>query len=108
MRLCILYFLLLALSPVSAAFLESSTVAHSGDSSRVNLLNRLATSLRETDHDTALRYAEEAFSISREIEYRSGEAVALENMGWIFYRKADYVKALQLSIEALKVAEEIG
>src|SRR5689334_6301007 len=108
MRLCILYFFVLALSPASAAFLETHSIAHSGDSCRVNLLNRLSTSLRETDHETALRYAEEAFSISREIEFRNGEAIALENMGWIYYRKADYVKALQLSIESMKISEEIG
>jgi two-component system sensor histidine kinase/response regulator len=82
--------------------------AHASDTSRANSLNRLATSLRETDHDTALRYAEEALNISSELNYPKGKTVALENMGWIYYRKADYVKALQLSIESMKIAEHMG
>src|SRR5687767_5851881 len=79
--------------------------AHAGDTSRANLLNRLATSSREPDHDTALRYGEEAFNISHEWNYAKGKTGGLEIMGWIYYRKADYVKARQLSIELMKIAE---
>lgn len=78
------------------------------DTSRVNLLNRLATSMRETDHDAALKYADEALDIANELEYYKGKASALGNIGWIYYRKADYVKALQLSIESMKISEQIG
>jgi two-component system sensor histidine kinase/response regulator len=102
-----LFFWLAALAAPALAFNEYGH-AQASDTSRANLLNRLSTSLRETDHDTALRYAEEAFSIANDLDYPKGKAVALENMGWVFYRKADYVKALQLSIESMKIAEQLG
>src|SRR6187401_694885 len=105
MRLTLVYLIMLA-SQAAAAYHYQDTLAIQGsDTSRVNQLNRISTSLRETDHDTALRYADEAYALAREIEYPKGQAVALGNMGWIYYRKTDYVKALQLSIESMKIAE---
>lgn len=78
------------------------------DTGRVNLLNRLANSMRETDNEAALKYSEEAYNLSRELNYLAGKAAALGNLGWIYYRKAEYVKALQLSIESMKISEQIG
>jgi two-component system, sensor histidine kinase and response regulator len=104
----LLLFCLLLLAVQAAATSSKDHRQAPADTSRVNLLNGLATSLRETDNEVALRYAEEAYQIAREAGYLKGKAVALGNLGWIYYRKADYVKSLQLSIEAMKIAEELG
>lgn len=78
------------------------------DTSDVNLLNRMAMSLRETDHDLARRYADDALKLAEAIDYKKGKAAALGNIGWVYYRQSDFVKALQHSIESMKLAEEIG
>jgi signal transduction histidine kinase len=106
MRICIL-FLMLASQATTAIALKDNR-GQAGDTSKVELLNGLATSLRETDNDVALRYAEEAYQLAHSGGYLRGKAVALGNLGWIYYRRADYVKALQLSIESMKIAEQLG
>jgi two-component system sensor histidine kinase/response regulator len=108
MRLTLLYFFLLAFKAATAITLQDNSASQRLDTVRVNQLNRISTSLRETDHDSALHYADEAYAAAREADYQKGKAVALGNMGWIYYRKADYVKALQLSIESMKIAEQLG
>src|SRR5688572_27245751 len=108
MRPFTLFLLLLASQAATAISFYNNGGRPVNDTSQVNLLNGLATSLRETDNDVALRYAEEAYQLAHKGAYLKGEAVALGNLGWIYYRRADYVKALQLSIESMKIAEQLG
>ncbi|MFZ5971933.1 MAG: tetratricopeptide repeat-containing sensor histidine kinase [Bacteroidota bacterium] len=89
--------------------LQAQAQAHAqADTARVNLLNRMATSLRESDHDMALAYSRDALELAKKLNYSRGQGMALGNMGWIYYRKSDFVKALEYSIEAIKMAEAIG
>jgi two-component system sensor histidine kinase/response regulator len=108
MRLTLFYLILIASQAMAASNYGDTLAIAGSDTSRVNQLNRISTSLRETDHDTALKYADEAYALAHEVDYPKGKAVALGNMGWIYYRKSDYVKALQLSIESMKIAEQLG
>lgn len=78
------------------------------DTAKVNFLNRMATNLRESDIDAALKYSQEALSIAGELDYPRGKAEALGNMGWIHYRKTDFVQSLRYSFEAIKISEQIG
>lgn len=39
------------------------------------------------------------------LNYKRGLGWALENLGWIYYRKGDYSKAFELATEALKIGE---
>jgi signal transduction histidine kinase len=87
--------------------LAKHSVAHPDDSSRVDLLNRMALSMRESDHDMALQYANDALQLADKIAYTRGKAAALGNIGWAYYRKSDYVKSIQHSIEAMKLSEQV-
>jgi signal transduction histidine kinase len=78
------------------------------DTTQVNLLNRMAMSIRESDHGAAEKYAEDALEIAERINYLKGKAEALGNLGWVCYRKTDFVNTLHYSIEAMKIAEQIG
>jgi signal transduction histidine kinase len=78
------------------------------DTTQVNLLNRMAMAIRESDHDTAKKYAEDALEMAERINYLKGQAEALGNLGWVCYRKTDFVNTLHYSIEAMKIAEQIG
>lgn len=78
------------------------------DTAQVNLLNRLAMSIRESDHELAAKYAQSALELSNKLGYLKGKAAALGNLGWVCYRKTDFVGTLQYSIEAMKISEQIG
>lgn len=105
-RLRYLFFNLMMLFSAGVVVADQKPVDQ--DTSKVNLLNRMAFSLRESDPDMAKKYAEDALLQSEKIDYLKGKANALGNLGWISYRKTDFVGALKHSIEAIKLAEEIG
>ena len=71
------------------------------DTSKVWHLNRLVTILREKDNNKAFEYAKEAKDLALLLNYERGLAQALENLGWIHYRRGDYSKAFELSVEAM-------
>lgn len=83
-------------------------IASKKDTARVNLLNGLSASLRESDPQMAIAYSRQAYQLARELNYQKGMGRALGNTGWIFYRKGDFVKALENSYEALKITEKIS
>jgi two-component system sensor histidine kinase/response regulator len=78
------------------------------DTNKVNLLNKLVTDLREKDLNRANDIAEEAYELSIKLHYKKGLGYALENMGWLSYRRGDYSTAFELSMEAIKINQEIN
>ncbi|MEJ1237808.1 tetratricopeptide repeat-containing sensor histidine kinase [Chryseolinea sp. T2] len=77
------------------------------DTMRVWQLNLLATTIREQDSKHALKYAEEARDLALLLNYKRGQCNALENIGWIYYRRGEFSEAFELSADALKLAEAI-
>lgn len=104
----VIAFLLTVGTAIASPYPLSSTITSTEDTTHVNLLNRMSASMRETDHDLAEKYAEDALAIAEKIGYLKGRAEALGNMGWVAYRRSDFVNTLQYSIEAMKIAEQIG
>lgn len=95
-----------------AQYTESDSLAHMvklrpSDTVKVSLLNRLVTSLREKDNNRALPFAHEASELAALLNDRRGLSRALENLGWIYYRKGNYSKSLETSTRALRISEEI-
>jgi signal transduction histidine kinase len=78
------------------------------DTSRVILLNKAAFSLRETDSNLALTYAEQARLLADSIDFTRGLGPVLSNIGWIYYRKGFFTKALDYSTQSLKLSQEIN
>ncbi len=78
------------------------------DSSRVLLINELASSLREADSNLAFHYAQQARDLATQLQFKRGLGTVLENIGWIYYRQGNYFKAVNVSLEALQIAQEIG
>lgn len=88
--------------------LESLVKSVPIDTNKVWLLNRLVDALRERDNKKAITFAEEARALSQLLKYERGLSHALENLGWILYRKGDYSKSLEVSAEALSVSTKIN
>lgn len=87
---------------------EKREIASKKDTSRVNLLNGLSASLRESDPQMAIEYSRQAYQLAKELNFQKGIGRSLGNMGWIYYRKGDFVKALENSYEALKISERVN
>jgi hypothetical protein len=67
--------------------LENLVKTRPNDTTKVWLLNRLVTSLREGDNNKALTYANQAKELAEILNYERGLAWALENLGWLSYRE---------------------
>lgn len=78
------------------------------DTSRVYQLNLLVSALRERDNNQAKKYADEAKDLALLLNYRPGLARALENIGWIYYRRGEFSDAFDVSAEALRLAESLN
>ena len=109
-----LFFLIVTIVCTSAA-LAQNTAADSlhrlvysapSDTNKVILLNELVATLREKDNNRALSFAHDAVDLADSLRFKKGLAAALENLGWILYRKGDYSRSLETSTRALKVSEE--
>lgn len=71
---------------------------------RVDQLNKLATDLRESDQTLAMEYSMEADSLAKVIHDLSARSRALENIGWIYYRKGNWQKSFEYSSKAYELA----
>lgn len=86
--------------------LENLIKTTPNDTTKVWLLNRLVTTLREGDNNKALIYGHKAKELAELLNYERGLGWALENLGWLSYRKGDHSAAFQLSTRALEISEK--
>jgi CHAT domain-containing protein len=72
------------------------------------LLNLGLASLQEEHFDEALDWSNAAYRVSVSLDAGDVALVALENLGWAYYRLGDSEKALELFLEADKRAAQFG
>src|ERR1700712_1645056 len=104
--LAILHIPLLCMAQLETNSLENIINHTQADTSKVNLLNQLVSAMRENDIVKARHYSEQAVQLSRRLQYKKGLGHALENAGWLSFRKGDYSEAFQLSTEAIILNEQ--
>jgi signal transduction histidine kinase len=75
---------------------------------RLGILNELGTELREISGREAMIYSLEADSLATKLGDLSARSRALENMGWIYYRRGDFKKAFDYSKNAYLLADSVG
>lgn len=85
----------------------SASVGFSHDTTRINQINKKVLTLRETHLDSALRFSLRAQRMADSINYVPGLATALENMGWIYYRRGMFTKSIDHSLQALRLARQL-
>jgi len=88
--------------------LQKQLLSAKNDTDKVLMLNNLSYSLRESNLEKALEYSKLSKNLSEKIHFVKGLPYALENLGWIYYRKGIYTKAFELSSQALAICERIG
>ncbi|GAA0880227.1 hypothetical protein GCM10009119_31970 [Algoriphagus jejuensis] len=71
---------------------------------RIDVLNQLATSLRESLQDEALTYSLEVDSLTEHIADPLAKSRALENISWIYYRRGQWQKSFDFAETAYEIA----
>ncbi|MFC3414909.1 ATP-binding protein [Algoriphagus hitonicola] len=74
---------------------------------RVDVLNEIATQLREISSQEAMDFSLEAEKLSQELNYTYGLSKSKENIGWIYYRGGQWQLAFDFSEDAYELASEI-
>ncbi|HLC82880.1 MAG TPA: hypothetical protein VJI69_03550, partial [Bacteroidia bacterium] len=79
------------------------------DTNKVNALNALSWKLIITgEYNQAMEKVKTSLSLADTIKYKKGKAVALNNIGVIFWNQGNYPEALNNYFSSLKIREEIG
>lgn len=78
------------------------------DSVRLQVLNTLAASWKDLDNNKAYRFAEEAMILSEKVSDRENLALALEQLGWITYRRGNYRLSLDYALKAIDLYEGLN
>jgi signal transduction histidine kinase len=78
------------------------------DTARVNLLNHISRTYFTKDAALAARYGEEALLLSDSLQYTNGKIWALRNLALVENTKGHLDQQMQLTLNALKLAEAIG
>jgi AraC-like DNA-binding protein len=90
---------------ISFSTLGQSTPSGNSDTVRVNQLIALSKKQQWTDPDQSLRYAEEALTLARDLNYKRGIATANTLKGFCFWTFGDNDLAIQCAMEALEISQ---
>ncbi len=78
------------------------------DTVKVNLLNDIAWEyFSKSEFEKQLNFAQKAYNLALELDYKKGEIKSLNYMGHYYKTKPDYTLALEYFQKTLKVSEEI-
>ncbi|HEY2722308.1 MAG TPA: ATP-binding protein [Chitinophagaceae bacterium] len=77
-----------------------------GDIDRVSILTSISRAYIYSKPDSALFFGQQGLELSRRINYKSGESRCLRVTASVFMNTGNYPKALEIDLEALKIAEE--
>ncbi len=76
------------------------------DTTKIKLMRNLASAISVYNPDTALTIAYDALSLSRAIKHLEGESLSLGALASTFRKIGNYSRALELSIQKLKLEEK--
>jgi len=89
--------------------LRKTTLPHESDTLKVKMLNALGWEfMMISDYVAAEKYAGEALSVAKMIEFKKGIASSYNTIGVIYWYKGDYQEALKNHTASLKIKEETG
>jgi len=82
-------------------------VSYSNDTAMVNKLLLQSKSFFQEDQDRALSIAKQAQDLSEKIDFPTGSAYALKNIGIVYYLQGRYLEALDNYHQSLKIFQDI-
>src|SRR5690606_1476974 len=78
------------------------------DTAKVKILSQMSEKLCWSgDYDRALQYADSALALAKKTNFKKGITTAFNNIGIIDFYLGKYPEAMDKSLAALRIAEEI-
>src|SRR6185436_11017794 len=77
------------------------------DTNKVKILNALAEKLSTNKPDTSILLCKEAIELSEKLHWLLGVGKSNHYLGWAYYIKADYMKALDCDLKAIDIFEKL-
>jgi len=93
--------------PIAIDSLENRLQNLPPDSSRVFLLCDLSGKYLTNQPPLSRQYAEEALSLSQNLNFKAGEMLALNRLGEYEFRQSNYARAVEFLTRSLTLAEEL-
>lgn len=89
-------------------FSQPATTDIPGDTTRVNSLLQESKENFTTDPDKAISLSNEAKVLAERIDFQKGKALALKNIGIVYYFQGKHLEALDYYTQSLEVFKKIG
>ena len=105
----LIYFLLTIIT--ASANVKTYQPADQGftdDTTRVNNLNLLSVNTYNTDPQRAKTYARQAYTLAKKVNFKTGAAYALKNMGSAYYLQGNYKQTLNHWQRSLQIFRSIN
>ncbi len=80
----------------------------SSDTNKVNILNKLAIASMGADPKKAKEYSLESEELAKKLDFKKGEATALQIAGSLAAKKGDFVTGIQYQYNSMLINEKIG
>lgn len=81
---------------------------YGNDTAKVNLLNKISRALETERSSLTQKYATEALTLSRAIDYKQGEALALRYIGFAEENNSNFSQAINYYEQSAKIFTEIN
>jgi len=88
--------------------LKSILATSPEDSTKVDLLNSISTAVRGSSPEEAINFGTQGKELAENINYQTGLAYALKNIGLGYYKRGDYVETSIYWEESLEIFESLG
>src|SRR5215203_1442429 len=105
---CIVFFFISVSTVAQQAYIDSfkrKAGIINNDTLKLILLRNIARSYSEINPDSSFVYAEKALKVSRKLNLKLDEASALREMGYALLNRANYPRALQISLSSMAILE---
>ena len=80
----------------------------SADSNKVDILNKLAIAIMGADPKKAKEYSLESENLAKKLDFKKGEATALQIGGSLAAKKGDFVTGIEYQFRSMAINEKIG
>ncbi|HRY97453.1 MAG TPA: sensor histidine kinase [Bacteroidales bacterium] len=106
----VLVMVLAGLFPGQASVSDSlkRVLVQARDTHKVMVLSDLCWEYRLKDQDTALFYGREALNLATRLNFRKGEAQALNDLGIIYIDRNEFAQALEQFNRAMQIRQQLG
>jgi signal transduction histidine kinase len=107
--LCFLFVLILSINLFPETLIDSleNQIKITDNEGKVDYLNELAQAYKSNLPEKTMEYGNKALELSKKINYKEGEAKALNNIATAHYISSDYNKSIEIFLEVLQIFEEI-